>query len=234
MGNGLIGRNRELEQLSLCISEGRHAMMSEPPGSGIRTLVQHFLDSSGLPHSVLDMLAVRSIHPIERAVHKIAARTEGKTLLWIKNFHNLLLFEDPAAAQKSIERLLAGCGNLICIFSSSHINAMDRIFRRQRFLQGQCRRIRLWPIDEKLMVEHTINEFSKMGRVVSYDQIKLLHRSVDGNPWYFIHLCDICFSKTIGYVTDKNIEDSIQSLLSIHHTRFEAIMHELSTHPITG
>ena len=53
-----------------------------------------------------------------------------------------------------------------------------------------------------------------------------------GNIWYIQHFASICDSLSKGYMMEPVLVEALDTLISIHEPRFQAIMNDLTTYQV--
>ncbi len=163
---------------------------------------------------------------------KICVDFDTNIIIYIEEFQNILLFDDGEDLLKLLEKKWASHKETTYLISGSRLNAMKLIFEEEKYFFNFAEHIKLYPIEEKAIIDHIVRVFLKVGRVVDQSQALQIYQSVQGHPWYIWHISNMCYNLTKGYLNDKLIQEATNSLLQIHEIRFKDIMSNLSNYQI--
>lgn len=114
------------------------------------------------------------------------------------------------------------------IWMGSQVNRMKQIFEKARFFHRNTVRIKLGSISLKEASTFISKGFLKSGKVIEKEQIEYLYDIVQGNVYYLHHFAAICDGLSRGFITQAIMEESVQSILSIHEPRFMATVYDLT------
>ena len=154
-----------------------------------------------------------------------------RVLMYFREFHNVLKFNEPKKILSIIEKQMADDNVISFILTSSSINAFRSIL--EDGLSGKnTDKISFLPLEEKAVVDAITKGFLRVGRVAEQNQAVRIYELLDGHPWYIWQLADLTFNRTKGYLNDAIIDESMHSLLSLHDVRFRDIMSNLSNFQI--
>ena len=186
------------------------------------------VSQSGLTPACIDMIGMIDADELLRALQD----TSGHTLIYIKNFQNLLRLPDWEKTAAVLSHSMQKEDAPVYILSGSGINAMKHIFEEKKLFYRQYERVRLSPIDERSVTDHIIRTFLKVGRVVEQSQAERIYNTADGHPWYIWQIADTCFNLTKGYLSDSIITEAVDSLLYTHSVRFQETVDNLSRYQL--
>ena len=158
--------------------------------------------------------------------------TPEHTLVYIKNFQNILRLPDWERAAADLSHRMQSDDAPAYILSGSGVNAMKYIFEEKKLFYRQFDRVRLSPIDERSVTDHIIKTFLRVGRVVEQSQAERIYNTADGHPWYIWQIADTCFNLTKGYLSDGIITEAVDSLLYTHSVRFQETVDSLSRYQL--
>lgn len=174
------------------------------------------------------------IRAIFELPYKVAADRNTRTYVVIDEFQNVMLTEDGDKVCKILESVFAHLAteqrkHASYIFSGSQVNGMKDIFEIRRYFYRQYERVALSPIDSKDITDHVVKGFLASGKVLDRDLLMGVCKLFKGNIWYINHFSSICDSLSKGYIMEPVLEESLNTLLSIHEPRFVAMMNDLTT-----
>ena len=218
-GNSFLARKKEVNQTVLNIRSRVHTVIYEPPKTGKQSLIDMAVSQSGLTPACIDMIGMIDAD-------------ELLTLIYIKNFQNLLRLPDWEKTAAVLSHSMQKEDAPVYILSGSGINAMKHIFEEKKLFYRQYERVRLSPIDERSVTDHIIRTFLKVGRVVEQSQAERIYNTADGHPWYIWQIADTCFNLTKGYLSDSIITEAVDSLLYTHSVRFQETVDNLSRYQL--
>lgn len=227
-GNSFLARKKEVNQTVLNIRSRVHTVIYEPPKTGKQSLIDMAVSQSGLTPACIDMIGMIDADELLRALQD----TSDHTLIYIKNFQNLLRLPDWEKTAAVLSHSMQKEDAPVYILSGSGINAMKHIFEEKKLFYRQYERVRLSPIDERSVTDHIIRTFLKVGRVVEQSQAERIYNTADGHPWYIWQIADTCFNLTKGYLSDSIITEAVDSLLYTHSVRFQETVDNLSRYQI--
>ena len=200
-GNSFLARKKEVSQTVLNIRSRVHTVIYEPPKTGKQSLIDMAVSQSGLTPACIDMIGMIDADELLHALQD----TPEHTLVYIKNFQNILRLPDWERAAADLSHRMQSDDAPAYILSGSGINAMKYIFEEKKLFYRQFDRVRLSPIDERSVTDHIIRTFLKVGRVVEQSQAERIYNTADGHPWYIWQIADTCFSLTKGYLSDEPV-----------------------------
>lgn len=227
-GNSFLARKKEVSQTVLNIRSRVHTVIYEPPKTGKQSLIDMAVSQSGLTPACIDMIGMIDADELLRALQD----TPEHTLVYIKNFQNILRLPDWERAAADLSHRMQSDDAPAYILSGSGINAMKYIFEEKKLFYRQFDRVRLSPIDERSVTDHIIKTFLRVGRVVEQSQAERIYNTADGHPWYIWQIADTCFNLTKGYLSDGIITEAVDSLLYTHSVRFQETVDNLSRYQL--
>lgn len=193
------------------------------------------LSSEGLCITEERLSEVPSKEEIQR-VFSLPARlseTAGSpVVVWIEEFHNIMKFDEWDKMLNIMEKCMDSQEGISFILTGSGVNAMKYLFEERKYLYHKVERVRFLPMEEKAVTDTIIKVFLRVGRVVEQSHAERIYETVDGHPWYVWQISNISFNLTKGYMNDGLIDYAIDSLLSLHDTRFRALVDDLSRYQI--
>lgn len=157
-----------------------------------------------------------------------------KIIVCIEEFQNIELFDDEIRFQKRYAKLLKQHNLVSYVLSGGKKNAMREVFENPKkpfFKFGDI--FVFQPIEEKLLSDHIVRNFSKSGRVIRKEQAEKLCSIVKGHPYYVQLLTNLVWENTKGFVTDQTMDSSENELLDYCHTEFIYRIDDLSNHQIS-
>lgn len=232
-GNDFLSRKKDVSHLVSLISDGRHAVIYEPPRTGKRSLINMAADRlreiSGSQFIHASLLNITDALDFQSWLEHIASMNCGRnTAVCLEEFQNILRLDNWETLIHSMERLLQNDSGPVFIISGSGVNAMKYIFEERKLFYRLYERVTLSPIDEKSISDHIIKTFLRVGRVVEPEQVEYIYEITEGHPWYIWQIANSCFNLTKGYLSDSLLEEAISSLLYTHSIRYQEITEGLS------
>ena len=236
-GNDFLSRKKDVSHLVSIIADGRHAVIYEPPRTGKRSLIQMALSqyeqNPGYHISQLSLLSTIDTEDFQHQLDEIQSLpSEPRQVVCIEEFQNILRLEGYDKLLRQMEKEWQRPGGPVYIVSGSGVNAMKYIFEEKKFFYRLYDRVTLSPIDEKLISDHIIRTFLRVGRVVEPQQTEYIYSLTDGHPWYIWQIANSCFNLTKGYLSDSLLSEAIDSLLYTHFTHFQEIVDSLSRYQV--
>jgi hypothetical protein len=236
-GNDFLSRKKDVSHLVSIIADGRHAVIYEPPRTGKRSLIQMALSqyeqNPGYHISQLSLLSTIDTEDFQHQLDEIQSLpSEPRQVVCIEEFQNILRLEGYDKLLRQMEKEWQRPGGPVYIVSGSGVNAMKYIFEEKKFFYRLYDRVTLSPIDEKLISDHIIRTFLRVGRVVEPQQTEYIYSIADGHPWYIWQIANSCFNLTKGYLSDSLLSEAIDSLLYTHFTHFQEIVDSLSRYQV--
>lgn len=203
----------------------------------------HFIfdqDTFSFANEVVSMTGAPDIEDMEAMIRfpgRLAADRGEQVFVILDEFQNILEDSGHENLFKVMEKvfmektdtLAAGCN---FILSGSKVNAMKYIFEDRRFFYRLVEYLPLQPVDEREIIEHIRKGFLSGGKVFEKEQALGTCRLFRNNIWYINHFCSICNSLSLGYINEGIMMDALNSLLSIHIPRFEALMYSLTEYQV--
>ena len=195
-------------------------------------LDEHFNHNLKLTYNTKDLLTDAQIEEILNLPEHIAKEYSTHLIIYIEQFQNILLFDNPNRVFKIMEKVWSNIAKTNFIITGERINAMNEIFEVNKYFYKFAERIKIVPIDEKIFTDYIIKGFLKAGKVANQDQASAIYNLVEGDPWYTQHLASICFDLTKGYLNDKIVEQAIWCLINLHDFQFHSVTYNLSRHQL--
>lgn len=241
-GLKFLARKREIEQLSGIILERRNALIYETPGTGKRSLILRALDllqSKNIKISLkrIDLFRLspdQMQQEIEEVAEGFPEYSEGEVykVVWIEEFQTIERIDDYDTFIKKMDQQWKKREDITFIITGSGYNAMKHIFEEKKYLYRFAERIRLLPVEQKIITDYIIKTFLRVGRVVEPKHADKIYESVEGNLWYIWTIANISFNLTKGYLNDAIVEYAINSAISIHEQRYRETINSLSNYQI--
>ncbi|HIZ88111.1 MAG TPA: hypothetical protein IAC03_08165 [Candidatus Coprenecus pullistercoris] len=227
-GNNFLSRKKEVSQLLTNIRNGVHTVIYEPPMTGKQSAVYAALSQQEVRPAEIDLLNM--VEP--SGLMDRLAQTEGHSIIYIKNFQNILRSPDWEKTVSAMSGMMQKDGGPVFIITGSGVNACRHIFEERKMMYRQYERIHLSPIEERSVTEHIIKTFLRVGRVVEQSQAERIYSVADGHPWYIWQIANSCFNLTKGYLSDSLLNEAIDTLLYTHSLRFQETVDGLSRYQI--
>lgn len=163
-------------------------------------------------------------------------RDKGMNFILIMDeFQNLLMCDDG----EKICSILGECleeyrdyeaaGRCSLVFTGSMFNAMDGIFRHKNWFYRYVTVVNLEEPEEKEIIEYIHRGFMLSGKEVDRSLLHGVCAIFRRNMWYINHFTSICDSLSRGYIIEATLMEALRTIISIHETRFFAIMEDLTT-----
>lgn len=234
-GRSFIGRKAEREEFLSAFYAGKNISLYDSPKSGKHSLIHQCLIDAKLKGALFKVVEI-DFTPVRKGQDFIKLFTEAisepidtKTVIICHEFQNVLRTEDSYHLLKSLEEKACASGrNYSFIFCGSQVNAMKQIFEKEHFCRRQVCHITLSQISFKEVESHITKGFLMSGKVIEKEYVEKVYNIFQGNICYLNHFAAICDGLSRGFITDPVVEESLQSLLSIHHTRFLSDIYDLT------
>lgn len=234
-GSDFLSRKKDVSHLVSTISDGRHAVIYEPPRTGKRSLINMAAEklagtagSQIIYASLLNTIDASDFHSWLEHVSSM----DSRTVISLEEFQNILRLDNWETLIHLMERQLQKENGPLFIISGSGVNAMKHIFEEKKMFYRLYERVGLSPIDEKSVSDHIIKTFLRVGRVVEQEQTEYIYDITEGHPWYIWQIANSCFNLTKGYLSDSLLNEAVSSLLYTHSIRFQEITESLSRYQI--
>lgn len=253
-GRSFVGRKAEREEFTDALSSGLNISLYDSPKTGKHSLLrQCLLDAKikGMSFKTVeidftpvrksseflnlfarslgekdDRLSPEEIFDLPRIV---SGQSSSRLLIICHEFQNILRTEDSFHLLKALGRsACADNRNYSYIWIGSQVNAMKQIFEKEHFCRRQVCHITLSQISFKEVESHITKGFLMSGKVIEKEYVEKVYNIFQGNICYLNHFAAICDGLSRGFITDPVVEESLQSLLSIHHTRFLSDIYDLT------
>ncbi|MDE5890322.1 MAG: hypothetical protein K2O58_09205 [Bacteroidales bacterium] len=181
---------------------------------------------------------INDIETMMRFPCRIAEDSGEQMFVILDEFQNILEDTEHETLFKIMEKIfqekpdtsVPGC---TFILMGSKVNAMKYIFEDRRFFYRLVEHLPLQPIDEREIIENIRKGFLAGGKVFEKEQALGACKLFRNNIWYINHFCSICNSLSLGYINEGIMMDALNSLLSIHRPKFEAIMYSLTGYQVS-
>lgn len=204
----------------------------------------HFIfdqDTFSFANEVVSLTDTPDMEDMEAMIRfpgRLASDRGEQVFVILEEFQNILEDSEHESLFKVMEKVFsektgaqaAGCN---FILSGSKVNAMKYIFEDRRFFYRLVEYLPLQPVDEREIIEHIRKGFLSGGKVFEKEQALGTCRLFRNNIWYINHFCSICNSLSLGYINEGIMMDALNSLLSIHIPRFEALMYSLTGYQVS-
>ena len=236
-GNDFLSRKKDVSHLVSIIADGRHAVIYEPPRTGKSSLVHmalgQYVQNPGYHIFTFSLL---NIYDTEDFLHKLeeisSLPPEPRPIVLLEEFQCILRLEGWERLLRMLEKEWQRPDGPVFIITGSGVNAMKHIFEEKKFFYRLYDRVRLSPIDEKIISDHIIKTFLRGGRVVESSQTEYIYELTDGHPWYIWQIANSCFNLTKGYLSNSLLSEAVDTLLYTHFVRFQEITDGLSRYQI--
>ncbi len=238
LDNQFLSRKKELNQLINILKERKNALIYEPYRTGKRSLINMALKGlakENIPYRLchIDMLNITQSKELFSILEKHPTQDDVYTIYWIEEFQNILRFEDYDKTLLQLEKHWENDCQNSYILSGSMVNAMKYIFEDKKYFYHFADVVKFTPIEEKAATDMIIKTFLKVGRVVEHKHAERMYETVDGHPWYLWQISNTAFHLTKGYINDKLIDESIDSLLIVYDVKFRETINSLSNYQIS-
>lgn len=212
--------------------------MAHQIASGISNTLEEWNEFSQkyLANASLDSeehLTDEQIKNIINLPERLSEEYQTNYIVYFEDFQNILLFDDPDAVFKILEKEWKGHVATTYLITGSQVNAMKHIFEEVKYFYRFAEYLPLAPLEEKAVTDQIMRTFLKVGRVVDQNLAEMIYESVGGHPSYIWQISSIAFNLTKGYLNDKIVQEAIYSVLAIHDTYFRSIVDDLSNYQIS-
>ena len=162
----------------------------------------------------------------------IAEEASTAIIIYIKQFQNLLTFEDETFRLEDFDRSWSKHSRVRYIMTGSYINSMKYIFEERRLFYSMVRALEIKPLDKREVCEYITTAFLNVGRVIEAEEALEIYEIASGNIWYVNQICSFCYAMPAGYVNRKIVNQARDCLLAIHSPRFLQTMLDLTSNQI--
>ncbi len=236
-GSDFLSRKKDVCRLVSLISDGRHAVIYEPPRTGKHSLISMAMSkltaNPGYMFLNANLLNIIDASDFISWMEHISSTSSGRrTVVCIEEFQNILRLENWERLIHMMETELKKDSSPVLILSGFGVNAMKYIFEEKKMVYRLFERVCLSPIDEKSVSDHIIKTFLRVGRVVEPEHTEYIYNIADGHPWYIWQLANSCFNLTKGYLNKSLIDEAVDSLLYTHGLRYQEITEGLSRYQL--
>ena len=185
-----------------------------------------------LVYTTKDLLTDEQIIELLNMPQELAVDTGRHIIIYIEQFQDILLFDDPQRIFKIFEKVWQEHHNVSYIITGERQNAMDEIFEHHKYFYRFAEKIEMNPIDGKIFADFIVKSFLKGGKVIKPAQAMQIYNTVQGDPWYAQHLASICYKMTQGYMGDKVLPEALKALINLHDFMFHSVAYGLSKHQL--
>lgn len=236
-GSDFLSRKKDISHLVSIIADGRHAVIYEPPRTGKSSLVHMALGQyAQKPGYLIKNISLLNIIDPEDFLHLMeeirSLPPSPRPIVYIEEFQNILRINGWEKLLHSMEKEMQKPDAPAYVISGSGVNAMKLIFEYRKFFYRMYERVCLSCIDEKVISDHIIKTFQRVGRVVEPHQTEFIYNISDGHPWYIWQLANCCFNLTKGYLSDSLLAEAVDTVLYTHFVRFQETVDCLSRYQL--
>ncbi len=151
---------------------------------------------------------------------------EFHTVMHIDGWENILRRMESIA----LERRSPRCSYIFC---GSFLNAMKHIFAYHKYFFRNVVNVPLSPVSEQDAVDYIVGGFRPTGKVIEKDLIQGPYRIFRGNMWYLNQMAFFCGARSIGYISDRTINDSVETVISLNEPRFQRMVSSLTVYQLS-
>lgn len=168
--------------------------------------------------------------------YAVAEQTGKKLCIVIDEFQTIMQipsYERGLRHMEVISSEYAESGRMSYVFCGSAVNAMKYIFAEKKFFFRNVVNIPLSQISEQDVIDYIVEGFRPSGKVIEKDLIQKPYRVFRGSMWYLNQMFFLCGARAIGYINEKIISDSIETLISYNLPRFRSYVNSLTVFQIS-
>lgn len=176
----------------------------------------------------------QDIRAVFELPYRLASDKSQKTFVMLDEFQNIMLTEDGEGVCKILDDVFRAaspeqrqwCSYLLV---GSRLNAMKDIFEVRKLFYRHVEHLPIAPMESREIIDHTVRGFLSSGKVMDRDLMMGACKLFRNNIWYVSHFSAICDSLSKGYMTESVLVEALDTLISIHEPRFQAIVSDLTT-----
>lgn len=247
---------------SIC-NKGKGAAIYEPPQSGKEMVVREALDilssngfdyilcefslfnvcteegfldllrskfSDGRPQTDTGPLPADEVLELPQIVAKESSR---HVIVYIKEFQNVLKFENRDFSADDLSRLWSGHKDVHYILTGSMVNAMKSLFEERRLFSSMTTIIEFAPLGRKLLTNYITSSFLLYGRVIENAEALEICTVAGCRMSLVDQICSICFVQPAGYINRTIVNRAKDRIISRNEPYFRHIMADLTSNQIS-
>lgn len=161
----------------------------------------------------------------ERSTDLVFVFDDFQNILEIKDFEKILKEMESIASERKT--------SFSYIFCGSGVNAMKWIFEYKKYFFRNVSVLPMSQVSEQEVIDHIVSGFRPTGKVIEKDLIQMPYRVFRGNMWYINLMASLCNARAIGYINEKTIRDSVETVVSLNEPRFRMTMDSLTVFQIS-
>ena len=173
-----------------------------------------------------------------RLPQKIANERGKSYYVILEDFHNLLNFDEYEDVFKEMNLFFSEkdrSNSVVAsyLFLGSHVNAMKFIFEEKKYFYRHVEFMPFSEVDERDIVEYIAKGFMQSGKVIDKELAMGACKLFRNDMWYINHFVSVCDTLTRGYINEAVLMDALRTVISVHESRFMAIVDDLTDHQLS-
>lgn len=161
--------------------------------------------------------------------YRIASETSRDICLVFEEFQNILEIKNSYGIISEMEKTASeNRTSFSYVFTGSAINAMKWIFEYKKHFFRNVVNLPLSPVTEQDVTEHIAAGFRPTGKVFEKELIGKPYRLFRGNMWYLNVMAFLCDARAIGYISEKTVNEAVETVISMNEPRFRMIVDDLT------
>lgn len=161
--------------------------------------------------------------------YRVASGTSCDICLVFEEFQNIMEIKNSYAIIAEMEKIASGNRTSFSyVFTGSAINAMKWIFEYKKHFFRNVVHLPLSPVTEQEVLEHIAAGFRPTGKVFDKELVREPYRLFRGNMWYLNFMASNCDARAIGYISEKTVNDAVETVIFMNEPRFRMIVDNLT------
>ena len=205
----------------------KNAFKSIKPSIAIESLDNSFSLGINFTHRDVE----QGFEDILNLPQLVAKKKNVRLLVTFDEFQNVANFNNPEIFQAQLRSVLQYHKNVSYVFFGSRKHMMEDIFHSKSapfYNFGDV--IWLKKISEEDFVPFLIEKFEATGKKISEDKVRTILRLMDYNPQYVQLLANKIWDNSERKITDKAIEEAVETVLMQYEDFFQNAFEDLTRH----
>ena len=204
----------------------KNAFKSIKPSIAIESLDNSFSLGVNFSHKDVE----QGFEDILNLPQLIAKKKNVRLLVTFDEFQNVANFNNPEIFQAQLRSVLQYHKNVSYVFFGSRKHMMEDIFHSKSapfYNFGDV--IWLKKISEEDFIPFLMEKFENTGKKITEDKVRNILRLMDYNPQYVQLLANKIWDNSDRKITDKAIEEAVETVLMQYEDFFAAHFDEMTT-----
>lgn len=205
----------------------KNAFKSIKPSIAIESLDNSFSLGVNFSHKDVE----QGFEDILNLPQLVAKKRNVRLLVTFDEFQNVANFNNPEIFQAQLRSVLQYHKNVSYVFFGSRKHMMEDIFHSKSapfYNFGDV--IWLKKISEEDFIPFLMEKFESTGKKISEDKVRTILRLMDYNPQYVQLLANKIWDNSERKITDKAIEEAVETVLMQYEDFFQNAFEDLTRH----